>query len=269
MPSLEENLARYEQLIPHLHNTQTALWRRVDEGMMRAACGVIKTATGCDFLPKDDDSIATMLNYCCFNVFLPGHRTLVDVYVATRTAESDDERAVLHAHQRSFFSLFELLEVVPRIGARLRELFTDEIIVVVYPRLAETMRPGLVLPVRVLPLEEFHVLFNGPVPFHKVASVQQYEETLFKNYGEHGVQKGRALNEEQRGNIETFEMIKTLSLRSPELVSSLRSKASTAPPSSASPLGKGPHSALMSVRRNDPCPCGSGKKFKQCCLRRN
>ena len=21
------------------------------------------------------------------------------------------------------------------------------------------------------------------------------------------------------------------------------------------------------VRRNDPCPCGSGKKFKRCCLR--
>jgi uncharacterized protein len=22
------------------------------------------------------------------------------------------------------------------------------------------------------------------------------------------------------------------------------------------------------VRRNEPCPCGSGKKFKVCCLRR-
>lgn len=22
----------------------------------------------------------------------------------------------------------------------------------------------------------------------------------------------------------------------------------------------------MSIGRNDPCPCGSGKKFKQCCL---
>jgi uncharacterized protein YecA (UPF0149 family) len=21
------------------------------------------------------------------------------------------------------------------------------------------------------------------------------------------------------------------------------------------------------IRRNDPCPCGSGKKFKQCCLK--
>lgn len=23
---------------------------------------------------------------------------------------------------------------------------------------------------------------------------------------------------------------------------------------------------MMKVRRNDPCPCGSGKKYKQCCL---
>ncbi|HCS1330106.1 TPA: SEC-C domain-containing protein, partial [Salmonella enterica] len=24
--------------------------------------------------------------------------------------------------------------------------------------------------------------------------------------------------------------------------------------------------AEVKVGRNDPCPCGSGKKFKQCCL---
>jgi uncharacterized protein YecA (UPF0149 family) len=24
--------------------------------------------------------------------------------------------------------------------------------------------------------------------------------------------------------------------------------------------------AIGKVRRNDPCPCGSGKKFKRCCL---
>lgn len=25
----------------------------------------------------------------------------------------------------------------------------------------------------------------------------------------------------------------------------------------------------MRTRRNDPCPCGSGKKFKRCCLKGN
>ncbi|MHB9102388.1 MAG: SEC-C metal-binding domain-containing protein [Sulfuricella sp.] len=25
------------------------------------------------------------------------------------------------------------------------------------------------------------------------------------------------------------------------------------------------HRELPNVGRNDPCPCGSGKKFKQCC----
>lgn len=24
----------------------------------------------------------------------------------------------------------------------------------------------------------------------------------------------------------------------------------------------------MSIGRNDPCPCGSGKKYKKCCLNR-
>ncbi|MBN2595205.1 MAG: SEC-C domain-containing protein [Marinifilaceae bacterium] len=33
--------------------------------------------------------------------------------------------------------------------------------------------------------------------------------------------------------------------------------------SSESPVEQG-----VKVNRNDPCPCGSGKKYKQCCLKK-
>jgi preprotein translocase subunit SecA len=29
-----------------------------------------------------------------------------------------------------------------------------------------------------------------------------------------------------------------------------------------------PHKAEKKVGRNDPCPCGSGKKFKNCCMKK-
>jgi len=32
-------------------------------------------------------------------------------------------------------------------------------------------------------------------------------------------------------------------------------------------MGK-PSSDFVEIRRNDPCPCGSGRKFKQCCIDR-
>ena len=38
------------------------------------------------------------------------------------------------------------------------------------------------------------------------------------------------------------------------------------------PVRQGPapvRSAQAKVGRNDPCPCGSGKKYKQCCLRKS
>ena len=31
-------------------------------------------------------------------------------------------------------------------------------------------------------------------------------------------------------------------------------------------FGKKKPTKVIKVGRNDPCPCGSGKKFKQCCL---
>lgn len=34
----------------------------------------------------------------------------------------------------------------------------------------------------------------------------------------------------------------------------------------AEPVVQQPHVAENKTGRNDPCPCGSGKKFKQCCL---
>jgi len=269
MTSHDAKLARYEQLIPHLHDMQMALWNLVDTEMMRAACGVMATTTKCRFMPKDQDSIATMLNYCCFNIFFPNHRTLVDVYVAENPPETEDRRVVQRAHQRSYFSLFEVLEIVPRIGALVRELFTDENILVVYPRLAEIMRPPFVLPVRVMPVEDYYVLFNGPIPFLQPPSVPDYEGSLFKAYGKHGVQKGRPLTAEQSANIETFQTIDVLGQRYPELLPAHLRKSSASSPPSASRLGPGPLSSRESVGRNDLCPCGSGKKFKKCCMGRN
>ena len=34
----------------------------------------------------------------------------------------------------------------------------------------------------------------------------------------------------------------------------------------AAPKKLEPYQAETKVKRNDPCPCGSGKKYKKCCL---
>jgi len=40
-------------------------------------------------------------------------------------------------------------------------------------------------------------------------------------------------------------------------------------PSLAAPLlGSSPDAESKRVGRNDPCPCGSGKKYKKCCMRK-
>ncbi|MGM9618293.1 MAG: SEC-C metal-binding domain-containing protein [Oscillospiraceae bacterium] len=35
----------------------------------------------------------------------------------------------------------------------------------------------------------------------------------------------------------------------------------------ASKIKRGPQAACRLGNRNDPCPCGSGKKYKNCCGR--
>ena len=42
----------------------------------------------------------------------------------------------------------------------------------------------------------------------------------------------------------------------------------SAAPAPAAPTPAGPQRLSMAARRNDPCPCGSGRKFKNCCNRK-
>lgn len=45
-----------------------------------------------------------------------------------------------------------------------------------------------------------------------------------------------------------------------------RAVAAQTPPGAApAPMGFAPAPARPAVGRNDPCPCGSGKKYKKCC----
>ena len=37
-------------------------------------------------------------------------------------------------------------------------------------------------------------------------------------------------------------------------------------PEPSAPIAEPIRNPLRNVGRNDPCPCGSGKKFKKCCL---
>src|SRR5262249_59879887 len=49
----------------------------------------------------------------------------------------------------------------------------------------------------------------------------------------------------------------------PRAVGSRWREASRYTEGSPAPSGRGP---AMKTGRNDPCPCGSGKKYKKCCL---
>ncbi|MBB3143240.1 preprotein translocase subunit SecA [Halomonas organivorans] len=70
-----------------------------------------------------------------------------------------------------------------------------------------------------------------------------------------------ALEQQRRESLEREKAAAASRHDAPEAAEESESEASTAPGSDGRPLRReGPK-----VGRNDPCPCGSGKKFKQCC----
>ena len=55
--------------------------------------------------------------------------------------------------------------------------------------------------------------------------------------------------------------------QAPTMKNTVASQETTAQPANSTPAPKGPAVSNKIVGRNEPCPCGSGKKYKNCCGR--
>lgn len=79
--------------------------------------------------------------------------------------------------------------------------------------------------------------------------------------------KRELLHETTRDWEKTLEEVLTSMGIDPTDIDSANSGA-TKPPSPPTEVAPVPVTVSKKVRRNDPCPCGSGKKYKQCCLKK-
>lgn len=66
--------------------------------------------------------------------------------------------------------------------------------------------------------------------------------------------------------IEPLEIDEALEKSAPDVIPALVDILHQARMAKASANAPQPSANIVKVGRNDPCPCGSGKKFKRCCL---
>ena len=207
---------------------------------------------------ETEDETALLMDYC---IYYPGPdgRNLVAKYLETSPPPADsDEMVALQEMTHAYYSLFQVLEVERGVGVSVRDLLRDETGFIVDVGFGNTADRHMMLATRIFAMEG--VLMTGGAALPVNASAAK-----------------RIFNDLTRTNLtpETFDFHQITPRQEAELAAlviracrstGMSSRIAYAEPGSpARPTSIG--SEVRRVGRNEPCPCGSGKKFKVCCGR--
>jgi hypothetical protein len=169
-------------------------------------------------------------------------------------AEGSINLRLLRSMQQAFFSLFTVTDVEPGLGvhgeegpARKRRFIADI-------GFSRTASPGSIIATRMLsPGDGWHMTTGAALPLlpRAIDAIAHDLEAYIRRHGAEPV--GAALS--------------SVILRHCIAAGASRSirYASVNPEDDASTVG--PIRATPRIGRNDPCSCGSGKKYKKCCGR--
>ena len=204
-------------------------------------------------LVGDEREMPVLLDYCLHDLEDNGQSTVQKVLSRSPFPEGSEQQEMLKALSQSHFSLFRVISVEPGTGATVEDLLRGGTLFLHDIGLSTAGKPEMLLPARVICPEGIWMTTGAPLPAAEFSSMKQREDFLdaLRELHKHVDVE----NPEVQGVLNA-ELVRLALGRGPDTKES-EGDAYGVP----EPLRRtGPR-----VGRNDPCPCGSGKKFKKCC----
>jgi len=210
--------------------------------------------------------VNVLMDYVIYDCYEDGANA-VDRYIARRPpAPGSDEEAVLRAKQRAFYAIVQVEELLVGLGVRVRDLLTGRRFLLADIGFSATAAEGLVLATRLLPFEDFVMSSGAALPLDAKTLTKVASEVIMPAPGD-GPQVFDRLSRQQKADITAGIIRLALESGALDSIDYVHVDEAKGPDAgtyvSADPI----RSASTRVGRNDPCPCGSGKKYKKCCGR--
>jgi SEC-C motif len=206
-----------------------------------------------------EDELSVVMDYCIYNVYRGG-RNAVQRMLADSPPSNPDERALLEAQSKARYSIFQVSDVESGVGVTLVDLLRKDTIFLVDVGFGKSTRKGFGLAGRVIPQDGFFMSAGAMLPFDGRAA-KRAERDL-----ERWLAKGKdfaRLTAAEEADL-TAQIIRAC------LETGASEHIRYATPGEARSPGRWSAENVGRVRanRNDPCPCGSGRKYKSCCGKR-
>jgi hypothetical protein len=205
---------------------------------------------------------SVLMDYAIYDVRVGGQNAVERYLDQSPPPPNSDEMALLKAMLEAYYSLFQIVSSERGVGVTVRDVLRRDIGFMADIGLSSCARKGIVLATRVIPLEEQGFLMSGgaglPVTSQAIARITKELERVFPPTTDFA-----RLTPGQESSVAALA-IRTC------LESGMNSQIAYGT-SAETPSGSKRQIDPREIRRanrNDPCPCGSGKKFKSCCGRR-
>jgi hypothetical protein len=209
-----------------------------------------------DTIVLDMDQMPVLMDYAIHHC-RKGGRNVVDRFAETYPPEpGSDAEAVLTAMQQAFFSLFQVRDVVEDVGVHVTDILRNEEHFLADVNLSQSTVDGVVLASRMLPFEGFIMTTGAALPVEV-----EVLEWIVKHLEEAGLSPSDVRNMPEQAWSELEAMVIGACLLDDQ---DQQIRYEDVPGNAGPPPIRNESDR---VGRNDPCPCGSGKKYKKCCGR--
>ena len=192
-----------------------------------------------------DDETAVLFDYCLYNVRVGG-LTAIQRFADSQPALTTDEALLLDAMQRVEYGLWVVERAERGLGVAAKNLWNQETCFISDLGLGTSGKPGLAFGARVLSVDGLAMTTGATLAVGDLTSMREEQRAAF-------------VRTSQPGSDGDPGLLIQVGLEK------LRSHAARRHSGSVPRLTRETEKA----GRNSPCPCGSGKKYKQCCLGRD
>jgi hypothetical protein len=201
-----------------------------------------------------EDETSVLMDYCLYDVRRNGRNTIEQYLIDSPPDPESDEMTCLRAMQQAIYSLFVVESVERGLGVIVRDFLSQEVLLVVDMGFGSTAQPGLVFASRLLHHDGFSMTGGAALPVAVLPADQRGAMTKKLSV---------ATTPDDDGYFDPAPLIRAC------LSGGCSSRVQYQEPSGhAIRQQRIPNDIRStSIGRNSPCPCGSGKKFKQCCMK--
>jgi hypothetical protein len=252
-------LRRYRQLRATMRDMHSELLKSLPKGTLTECGQKLGFMVDGTLVFETEDEASVLMDYCLYDGRSGQHNAVTRFLAEQPYPAGTDQAILLDAMSRARYSLFQVESVAEGLGVNCRDVLRGDGGTIVDEGLGNTAAPGVILASRLVVLPELSMTTGAGLVID-ADTLEDIQKVL--EDGAQGIGQADFNNLTRQEAAELSSIIIRCALSR-----GASSRGTRREPGRSTETTRQRRSTAKRPSRNEPCPCGSGKKYKRCCGR--